>query len=139
AGGTAPDRPVVVAYVAGAWSEDYDNCHACEWRVYRPQADEDVFVTALAEDPHAVVWDDRFERVEYRVGRMLYRLRWAVGAQPERLGILPDAWNPVGEDIEPWLERTSGAGRGGSRCGGGASKQLRRVGLRPRSATGRVG
>jgi len=131
AGGTAPDRPVVIAYVAGAWSEDYDNCHACEWRVYRPQADEDVFVTALAEDPHAVVWDDRFERVEYRVGRMLYQLRWAVGAQPERLGILPDAWNPVGEDIEPWLERTSGAWRVSVAEGRGTDYRVRMLELTP--------
>lgn len=111
ASGAAVERAWVIAYVAGV--SDNNTClpKGCEWRVYRPETDEDLLLTALADLPHAAVWDDSFERVEYRAGRRLYRMRWAPQARPEVLGVLPDTWNPAVVDAGPWMDRTSGAWR----------------------------
>jgi len=63
--------------------------NAIQWRIYDPVRCTDRLFLELPGEA-SVRWDSSLSRVEYRVGRELFRADWKLGVRPRRVAVFPE-------------------------------------------------
>lgn len=102
-GGGIIDDPSAISYFKDVGS-------SVEWRLYRPDINEEYVFQRLPKRPDQIIWQRGSRAAFYLSGRILYKVEWRLGSKAEQQVRLPEL-QTVDQLGDIWIDKNTGKWR----------------------------